>query len=257
MSNLTDALIAAKLVGGSGGSGGGSGLPEIRTETVTALDDDVVIEESGGSAAARQALASGDSVTVSWDGTSYSCVATEVSEGSVTSVVFGNLSIVEMGEDTGEPFLFIQMEQGGMVGYRIITSAADGTYHVTVSAVHQEPANGNLLIVEEGQWVTKSLNEMIPSIPTIVRTNVYIDSTTTVPANAEAQLTFSGFAEEGYYVLLHGYFSIEDSIQPFFIGFGAAQSHTVVVDVRNATSSPITLTGGSARLEAWFVKVIG
>ena len=27
MSNLTDALIAAKLVGGSGGSGGGSGLP--------------------------------------------------------------------------------------------------------------------------------------------------------------------------------------------------------------------------------------
>lgn len=29
MSNLTDALIAAKLVGGSGGSGGGSGLPEI------------------------------------------------------------------------------------------------------------------------------------------------------------------------------------------------------------------------------------
>lgn len=27
MSNLTDALIAAKLIGGSGGSGGGSGLP--------------------------------------------------------------------------------------------------------------------------------------------------------------------------------------------------------------------------------------
>lgn len=255
MSNLTDAIIAAKLVGGSGGGGGGSGLPEIKTETVTALDDDVVIEEGGGDAAAIQALASGDSVTVSWGGTSYSCVATEVSEGSVTAVVFGNLSIIEMGEDTGEPFVFIQMEQGGMVGYQIMTTAADGTYHVTVSAVHQEPANGNLLIVEEGQWLTKPLNKMLPSIPTIVRTSVYIDSTTTVPANGGARLTFSGFQEEGYYELLHGYFPIGDSIQPFFIGFGAAQSHTVVVDVRNATSSPITLTGGSARIEAWFVKM--
>lgn len=32
MSNLTDALIAAKLVGGSGGSGGGSGLPEVTAD---------------------------------------------------------------------------------------------------------------------------------------------------------------------------------------------------------------------------------
>ena len=32
MSNLTDAIIAAKLVGGSGGSGGGSGLPEVTAD---------------------------------------------------------------------------------------------------------------------------------------------------------------------------------------------------------------------------------
>ncbi len=36
MSNLTDALIAAKLVGGSGGSGGGSGLPEILKSVIVA-----------------------------------------------------------------------------------------------------------------------------------------------------------------------------------------------------------------------------
>lgn len=43
MSNLTDALIAAKLVGGSGGSGGGSGLPSTTyyIMVLEPLDDDV------------------------------------------------------------------------------------------------------------------------------------------------------------------------------------------------------------------------
>ena len=156
MSNLTDALIAAKLVGGSGGSGGGSGLPEITTETVTTLDDDVVIAEGSGGTAVTQALAGGESVTVSWGGTSYSCKATEVSEGSVTAVVFGNLSIVKMGEDTGEPFVFIQTEQDGEVGYEIISSASDGTYHVTVSATVQSPVDGSILIAKNGVWGTQS-----------------------------------------------------------------------------------------------------
>ena len=42
MSNLTDALIAAKLVGGSGGSGGGSGLPSsiYYIMTLEPADDD-------------------------------------------------------------------------------------------------------------------------------------------------------------------------------------------------------------------------
>lgn len=38
MSNLTDALIAAKLVGGSGGSGGGSGLPDAYNYVIVASD---------------------------------------------------------------------------------------------------------------------------------------------------------------------------------------------------------------------------
>ena len=57
MSNLTDALIAAKLVGGSGGSGGGSGLPSVTSDdngdVLTVVDGawDKAAPSGGGGAA--------------------------------------------------------------------------------------------------------------------------------------------------------------------------------------------------------------
>lgn len=80
MSNLTEALIAAKLVGGSGGSGGGSGLPEIRTETVTIVEEQTVtgFQDTGGGlylgtggSVDFSGLANGDLVDVIFDGTTY------------------------------------------------------------------------------------------------------------------------------------------------------------------------------------------
>ena len=46
MSNLTDALIAAKLVGGSGGSGGGSGPELFVIHGKLTNDDALLMEES-------------------------------------------------------------------------------------------------------------------------------------------------------------------------------------------------------------------
>lgn len=257
MSNLTDALIAAKLVGGSGGSGGGSGLPEITTETVTTLDDDVVIEEGGGSAAATQAVGVGETVTVAWSGTTYSCVTVEVSEGGMTAVAFGNLSILGMGEDTGEPFLFIQMEQGGMVGYEVLSSAPDGTYHITVSATTQSPADGSILIVENGEWAEKSIEDCLPTLPSVKRIGGYINSTVTIAANAGATLSFTASdSVSGYYEFLHGFIANgENDVRPLIFGYGSLNNGSIQITVHNASSSPITLTSGQAFFDAWYVKM--
>lgn len=82
MSNLTDALIAAKLVGGSGGSGGGSGLPEITTTTTTIFAEQSVaftdLDGIYGSDVLNIELSGGASYTVTWDGTDYTCVAVDL-----------------------------------------------------------------------------------------------------------------------------------------------------------------------------------
>lgn len=256
MSNLTDALIAAKLMG-NGGGGGGGGLPPISTETVTTFDEDVEIEEGGSAGAATQAVGVGENVTVSWAGTTYSCVTSEVSEGGQTAVVFGNLSIAGMGEDTGEPFLFIQMQSQGMVGYNILSSVPDGTYHVTVSAVTQSPAEGSILIVENGEWAEKGIEDCLPTLPSVKRIGGYINSTVTIAANAGATLSFTASnSVSGHYEFLHGFIANgENDVRPLIFGYGGMSDGVISITAHNASSSSITLTSGQAYLDAWYVKM--
>lgn len=158
MSNLTDALIAAKLVGAQGGgSGGGSGLPEITTETeeILALQT-LAFEEQGGvygtTVAGTFDMAVGDTFTVSYDGDDYEVTVFEVADRGILG--FGNLSLTEPGADTGEPFFGGIMEGNGLV---IIASTSDPTHEVGISSTVYTPANGSILIVENGQWTTTPL----------------------------------------------------------------------------------------------------
>jgi len=143
MSNLTDALIAAKLVGGSGGSGGGSGLPEITTETQTIVEEQTVtVSHGGASIAGDYAINVGNHLVVSWNGTDYPCVAGEYSD----QPVWGNLSPMG-GPDTGEPFLM-----GYLAGTGISIMADDGTYTISISGEVQTPSDGSVLTVIDGEW---------------------------------------------------------------------------------------------------------
>lgn len=152
MSNLTEALIAAKLVGGSGGSGGGSGLPEITTETeeILALQT-LTFEEQGGvygtTVAGTFDMAVGDTFTVSYDGDDYEVTVFEVADRGILG--FGNLSLTEPGADTGEPFFGGIMEGNGLV---IIASTSDPTHEVGISSTVYNPANGSILVVDGGEW---------------------------------------------------------------------------------------------------------
>lgn len=149
MSNLTDALIAAKLVGGSGGSGGGSGLPEITTEPVVMLAEQSVNFTGqggayGGQVSGQYPINVGDNLTVTWDGVSYDCVASDV--GGLPAL--GNLSILGMGADTGEPFVMAFYPEGGIEMY-----TRSGEVHtVGIFSSSQTPADGSIMQVVNGAW---------------------------------------------------------------------------------------------------------
>ena len=160
MSNLTDALIAAKLVGGSGGSGGGSGLPEIMSKVVIVDASPTFVSGEGVPPGLSTAdtpilnshIAVGDEINVNWDGADYSGTLSDFREGML---VFGNQSLLGMGEDTGEPFF------GALIpdfGAQLITNAPAGQHTVTITKADLEqlyPDYG-VPIIESGEWTVKS-----------------------------------------------------------------------------------------------------
>ena len=146
MSNLTDALIAAKLVGGSGGSGGGSGLPEITTEPVVIMPQATLsfTEFQGMYISSTDFVATdGETYTVTWDGTDYTCTTVMIKG----KFLLGNIGLLG-GEDTGEPFVISDaMEQSNW-----ITRSTAATHICKISGMAQVPPDGYVLMVVDGEW---------------------------------------------------------------------------------------------------------
>ena len=107
-----------KLTGGGGGGGSvpkpltydymPEGYPTKTMGTVTLMEaQEITFSQKGddpvyyGRSAGTLEVVVGQTHTVNWDGTAYECVGFEVQE----STVIGNLSIVNAGGDTGEPFI--------------------------------------------------------------------------------------------------------------------------------------------------------
>lgn len=174
MSNLTDALIAAKLVGGSGGSGGGSGLPEIKTEEVEVMPETTLsFSSSGGNYGAPTDFVPDDGATyvISWDGVDYTC--TTLTQGGMFTL--GNMLILG-GPDTGEPFLITNvMGTGGW-----ITQSTAATHLCGITQEMQTPPNKAILIVEDGEWKT----EPITKFASAAVVNVKCSTTISVGANS-------------------------------------------------------------------------
>lgn len=151
MSNLTDAIIAAKLVGGSGGSGGGSGLPEIKTETVTILPEQSITFSAMGDGiyyaniSGQFPIAEGTTITTIWDGVSYDCAA----NGFNGDLAWGNLSILGQGADTGEPFVMMYSNGNGI---DIATKSTEASHTVEAFNSSQAPVDGSIMQVVNGAW---------------------------------------------------------------------------------------------------------
>ena len=69
----------------------------------------------------------GQTYTVKWDGTEYECVGAAFNEH--VSII-GNLHIMEMGDDTGEPFVYSYVKSAGRGGFSTLDTSASHTISV-------------------------------------------------------------------------------------------------------------------------------
>ena len=150
-------LVDGKAISATGGSGSSvpkpltydympEGYPTKTVETVTIMADQVVaFEDDKGQYFGRLAdtfeIVAGQTYTVNWDGTEYECAGLAVDE---SMSVIGNLSILEQGNDTGEPFLYVPVNGG----FSTLDTSASHTIGVktiqeTVTPIAEEflPAN--------------------------------------------------------------------------------------------------------------------
>ena len=254
MSNLTDALIAAKLVGGSGGSGGGSGLPEITTETVTVVEEQTVtgfqnpgggIYMGTGGAVDFSGLANGDLVDVMFDGATY-----HTSVSSMQGLILiGNQSILGQGEDTGEPFVLSDGVQPNVL--TVMTRLTGASHTVGANAITYSPKNGSILIVNDGEWQSVELSDIYPLCFGVVGAS----GSFTVPANSSlhvSDLSISqivGVPSSWQSGMAMGMVRVSNgnhnTTNVFILdaNFDFTNSKITDLNLYNPTSSPITFNG--------------
>lgn len=68
--------------------------------------------------------AAGEVYTVAWGEEEYTCTAVETLFDESEAVGIGNMAIMGLGEDTGEPFLFAVLKDGSEIGF--FTASGDG-----------------------------------------------------------------------------------------------------------------------------------
>ena len=86
----------------------------------------------------------GQTYQVSWDGTVYSCVGTEYN----SLVALGNLSIMNFGSDTGEPFLITC----GTGSINIYTSPVGASHTISISEFVQEVVKIDKKYLVQPDW---------------------------------------------------------------------------------------------------------
>lgn len=104
-------------------------------------------------------ISEGQTYTVKWDGTEYECVCYVFN--SMPSL--GNLSIVDMGDDTGEPFLYIYNISESICQFVTTDTAANHTISVkgpkeTVTPMAEEFIPATALITYDSSTDTFSSN---------------------------------------------------------------------------------------------------
>ena len=124
------------------------GYPTKTVQTTTLMEEQEVAFSTKGDgiyvAALIDALdvVGGQTYTVNWDGTEYKCVCND--DGGY--IILGNPSIMGVGVDTGEPFLFLPTEQNV-----VVTLDTSASHTISVKTTKK--------------IVTPMAEEFIPNIP--------------------------------------------------------------------------------------------
>lgn len=129
-------------------------------ETVLVEESTVPFEDDGGMYMGQLestfSATVGETYKVSWDGTTYECVCIEINN----TLTIGNLSIMDAGSDTGEPFI---MGVNNGQGIEIYTADAAASHTISISV-----AVAQVVKIDEkylpGNLATKSEVEEVRSI---------------------------------------------------------------------------------------------
>lgn len=159
-------------------------LTEILPETTIAIDS----ENGGGFYEKAIGLVVGNNYTVTWNGTEYNCIAQDYQPESgmeAIGITLGNMSSVTGGEDTGEPFVILELypDYAEAQGFLVGIVAFDGSESAVLS------------ITGEGEIIHKINNKYLPDGVG------YEETVTLLPS-----MTISRTESESY-------FSINSSIQ--------------------------------------------
>ena len=131
---------------GGGGGGGGSvpkpltydympeGYPKKSVGTVTVMEEQELAFASMGDAGQYTAqltealeVVEGQTYTVNWDGTEYECVGVAIDEDKCG---LGNLYLLKVGDDTGEPFSYTYNKTYAIGGFMTLDTSASHTISV-------------------------------------------------------------------------------------------------------------------------------
>ena len=143
-----------------GGGGGGAvpkpltydympeGYPTKSVQTTTLMEEQEVAFEDNknlyyGPLADAFDIVIGQTYTVNWDGTEYECTGSAYNEKNISFI--GNLSISGVGNDTGEPFLYVPAGSG----FNTLDTSASHTISVKTTE----------------ETITPMAEEFLPNIP--------------------------------------------------------------------------------------------
>ena len=192
----------------------------------------------------------GETYKVSWDGATYECLCASMED----FMVLGNLSIMNAGSDTGEPF-FMGVYNG--LGISISTTDVSDSHTFSINGIAQEVVKidekylptiptDKLPTIPTDKLPTIPTDKLptiptdkLPTIPTIEFTSSISDSiaNSTQPSFAVSNLSYS----EIYSIVEKGVFQIKDSGGACYspIGCSINSSGTIFVEIL-VIGSPMT-----------------
>ena len=168
--DVTTLALAKSYTNQHSGSGGGSvpkpltydympeGYPTKSVQTTTLMEEQEVAFTSGDYFYVAQLtnafeIVEGQTYTVNWDGTEYECAGAAFGEGAY---VLGNLSIVGVGADTGEPFLYMYNAKQHAGQFSTLDTSASHTISVKTIGKIVTPMAAEFLPSEVDELIMNS-----------------------------------------------------------------------------------------------------
>ena len=226
----------------------GQVLPEIGTSNATIFDGTLTFTSFGGGMYISliegfAEIVVGGTYITDWAGTEYECVATTI-EGFAC---FGNLAILG-GPDTEEPFIILDYPGLGIVAIQDVSDSKV----VTIEGPVQDPADGSILIVENAQWTTKSIETLKEPeayyfvITTDENNGINVGSTTGYIFNIQSDDLAEREEINVIYPVYVNQIEYNNNIVTGYVINGAYYSNgQVVIDMYNCSGSIVNFPAGS------------